>query len=120
MPLMIAPRSSTVAALRAPPARCNAASASSTLSTPTTRTSPAPRRASATSAFGTIMSCTPFVRAVIAFCSTPPTSPTVPSAAMVPVTATRLPPVRLARREVVDDREREREAGRRPADALRC
>ena len=58
-------------------------------------------------------------RAATAFCCRPPISPTLPSGSIVPVTATRLPPVRSPGRQRVDDRERHRQAGRRAADVAR-
>jgi len=78
-----------------PPARSSARSASSIVSTATTFMLPAFDRASLYSYDGTSMSLAPARRAVIAFCFTPPTGPTVPSSLIAPVTATFSPPVRL-------------------------
>ena len=78
-PLMIAPRSSTVAALRRHPPLQRGERLVDVVDADDAHVARARAERPATSAFGTIISCTPFVRAVIAFCSTPPTSPTVPS-----------------------------------------
>ena len=118
--LMIAPRSSTVAALRRRPPLQRGQRLVDVGDAHDAHLVRAALERPRPPASGTIISCTPFVRAVIAFCSTPPTSPTEPSGWMVPVTATRLPAGEAARREVVDDREREGEARRRSTDAARC
>ena len=61
-------------------------------------------------------SSTPTWRTADTFWASPPIAPTVPSRAIVPVTATSAAG-EVALRELVDQRERERQAGRRAADA---
>jgi len=68
--------------------------ASSRVPMPATFIPPARLRASLTSSVGTRNSFAPARRAVTAFCGAPPMGPTLPSAWIVPVTATFLPPVR--------------------------
>src|SRR5581483_9962570 len=83
-----------VAGSGSPPALRSACNASSSVRTLTTFIPSACAFASASSSGGTSISVAPAERAATAFCSTPPTGPTLPSGEMVPVIATRRPPVR--------------------------